>query len=88
METPGVLFFRMEERERPKAAYDLSRLVADLAVKGWMNTDLARAARVSDKTVSRFLTGERQTAKTIAKLAAALGYSVRRYLVSSPREAV
>jgi lambda repressor-like predicted transcriptional regulator len=83
MEDAGLLFFRMEERSRPSAAYDLQVLVADIAAKGWMNTDLARAAGISDKTVSRFLTREHQTAKTIARIAKALGYSVRRYLIRS-----
>ena len=53
---------------------------ADLAAKGWLPTDLARAAGVSDMTVSRFLNGARQNPRTVKKLAEALGYSVRRYL--------
>lgn len=63
--------------------YDVDRLVADMAAKGWLATDLARRARVSDMTVSRFLSGHTRTARTAKKLAAALGYSLRRYLVSA-----
>jgi transcriptional regulator with XRE-family HTH domain len=42
--------------------------------------DLAERANLSDMTVIRFLRGERLQAPTVKKLAAALGYSVRRYL--------
>lgn len=58
-----------------------------MAVKGWNKLDLAKRARVADMTVIRFLRGDNQTAATAKKLARALGYSVRRYLISS-REAV
>lgn len=65
-----------------------SQLMAeDMAVKGWNKLDLAKRARVADMTVIRFLRGDNQTAATAKKLARALGYSVRRYLISS-REAV
>lgn len=58
-----------------------------MAAKGFIKKDLAARARVSPMVVTRFLSGERQTARAAKKLAAALGYSVRRYIVSS-REAV
>lgn len=73
--------------ETHSITYDVDRLIEDLALRGWLPTDLARAAKVSDMTVSRFLRGEVQTARTAKKLATALGYSVRRYLISA-REAV
>jgi plasmid maintenance system antidote protein VapI len=66
-----------------RVAYDVEKLRWDLAERGWLPTDLARAAEVSDMTVSRFLSGQRQTARTAAKLAKALGKTVRRYLVRS-----
>jgi transcriptional regulator with XRE-family HTH domain len=66
--------------------YDISRMREDIALKGWMPSDLARKARVSGMTVSRFLRSEAQTARTAAKLAKALGYSVRRYLISERQE--
>ncbi|HXG71478.1 MAG TPA: helix-turn-helix domain-containing protein [Gemmatimonadaceae bacterium] len=63
--------------------YDVARFRDDMALRGWLPTDLARVAGVSDMTVSRFLRREAQTAKTAKKLAEALGYTVRRYLISS-----
>ncbi len=75
--------------ERPTIRYDVQRLATDMAERGWLATDLARIAGVGDITVSRFLRQERQTAKTAKKLADALGYTVRRYVVSSrSRQAV
>lgn len=68
--------------------YDVARMRDDIAGRGWLPTDLARAARVSDMTVSRFLRRERQTAKTAKKLAEAMGFSIRRYLVSSREQRV
>lgn len=74
--------------KRPGApGYDVERMQEDMAALGWLPVDLARAAGLSQMTVGRFLRVERQTARTAKKLAAALGYSVRRYLVSG-REAV
>lgn len=67
--------------------YNVRLLGRDIAEKGWLPVDLARRAKVSRMTVSRFLSGERQTARTAKKLAVALGYSIRRYLVSSARAA-
>ncbi len=72
--------------EKPTVSYDTHRLATDMAERGWMATDLARVANVSDRTVSRFLRGESQTAPTAKKLAEALGFSVRRYLLSSRQE--
>ena len=66
--------------------FDGQRMAEDIALRGWLPVDLARKARVSDMTVYRFIRGERQTAPMAKKLAGALGYSIRRYLISS-REA-
>lgn len=63
--------------------YDVAKMRDDMAAKGWLATDVARRARVSDMAVSRFLRQEAQNARTAAKLAKALGYSVRRYLITS-----
>lgn len=68
--------------ETRKVRYDVDRMVEDMALLGFLPTDLARKARVSDMTVSRFLRGEVQTARTAKKLARALGYKSRRYIVS------
>ena len=65
------------------ARYNVPLLKDDIAAKGWLPIDLARRAKVSHMSVSRFLSGERQTARMAMKLAKALGYSVERYLISS-----
>ncbi|HYE86529.1 MAG TPA: helix-turn-helix transcriptional regulator [Vicinamibacterales bacterium] len=63
--------------------YDVGRLLDDIALRGWQPADLADRAGVARSTVSRFLSGDFQTARTAKKLADALGYSVRRYLVTA-----
>lgn len=75
--------------ENTEVDYDVSLMKRDLADRGWLPTDLAKKARVADITVSRFLRGKQQNARTAKKLARALGYkSARRYIVSRSREAV
>lgn len=61
--------------------FDVAKMREDLAERGWLPTDLARAAGVSDMTVSRFLRGERTNPRTADALAKALGRSIRRYLI-------
>lgn len=65
--------------QEPKVVYDVGRLRLDMAKAGWLPIDLSRRSGVSHTTVGRFLSGERQTARTAKRLARALGYSVRRY---------
>lgn len=72
----------------PTPIYDVALLKADMTAKGWLPIDLARKASISHMTVSRFFSGERQTARTAKKLADALGRQLRRYLVTPSREAV
>lgn len=67
--------------------FNVDLLREDMAVKGWLNADLASAAGVSDMTVTRFLRGDHRTNRTAAKLSTALGYSVRRYLLRAEQEA-
>lgn len=71
-----------------ETSYDVARMKDDMAAKGWLPIDLAREAKVSHMTVSRFLSGERQTARAAKKLADALKYSVRRYIVSASEAVV
>jgi len=66
-----------------KTTFDVERMLDDMAIRGWLAIDLARAAGVADMTVYRFLRREAQTNKTAKKLAEALGFSVRRYLISA-----
>ena len=63
--------------------FDVAKMREDMAARGWANVDLASAAGISDMTVIRFFRGDHQTNRTAAKIAKALGYSVRRYLVRS-----
>jgi len=68
-----------------RPAFDTVRMRDDMALRGWMMGDLARASSLSHWTVSKFLSGRCQTAKVAAKLAHALGFSTRRYLISAKR---
>jgi len=63
--------------------FNAQLMAEDLALKGWTKAEFAEHAGVTDMTVIRFLRGERQTAITAKKLAKALGYSTRRYLLAS-----
>lgn len=58
---------------------DVGQILADLELRGWQAKDLATEARLSKSTISRFLDGTFQTAPTMKKIAAALGYSIKRY---------
>jgi transcriptional regulator with XRE-family HTH domain len=67
--------------------FDVQLMAEDMTAKGWTKLDFATKAGVTDMTVIRFLRGERQTAPTAKKLAKALGYSIRRYLISVREQA-
>jgi len=62
--------------------YDTERLRQDLALREWFGSDLARAAGVSDMTVTRALRGGPVSARMMGRLARALGFTIRRYLVT------
>ena len=62
--------------------YDVTLMREDTRARGWLPIDLARKARVSHMTVSRFFSGERRTPRTAKKLAAALGQPLSRYLIA------
>ena len=64
-------------------SYDVDLMREDMALKGLRATDLARRSGLTDTSVSRFFRGEARSAPTAKKLAKAIGYSVRRYLISS-----
>lgn len=68
--------------------FDTDRLRLDIAARGWQPADLADRAGVARSTVGRFLKGEFQTARTGKKLAETLGYSIRRYLITTPLKVV
>lgn len=71
------------ETTRIKPRYDVQRMSDDMSRKGWMMTDLAREAGVSNMTVTRFFRSEAQTAKTARKLSFALGRKAGHYLIPS-----
>jgi hypothetical protein len=62
-------------------SYNIDRLKSDLALRGWLGTDLARAAGVSHTSVHRALGAGTVSPRMMARLARALGYTVRRYVV-------
>lgn len=64
-----------------RVRYNAQRLAEDIAERGLMPSHLARLAGVHERTVTRFLNGEVQTAKSLKKFADALGVSPRRYLI-------
>lgn len=67
--------------------YDVALMQDDIVAHGWLAIDLARKAKVSHMTVSRFLRGERQTPRMASRLAKALGHEIDRYLISPRQEA-
>ena len=76
-----------KRRRRPRPRFDTAKIGADMALKGWNSRDLARASGVSDMTISRFFAGA-QSAKTAARIAQALGYTVRRYFAGVDDKAI
>jgi transcriptional regulator with XRE-family HTH domain len=66
-----------------KVRFDGVLMSADIAAKGWQPADLAERTEVARSSVSRFLSGESQTARMAKKFAQALGQPVRRYVISA-----
>lgn len=68
-----------------RVRFDGRRVAEDMASLGWQANDLARKVRpqVATSTITRFINGESQTAPMAKRIAKALGYHVRRYIVSS-----
>jgi len=74
---------------QPQVKYNRQLLAEDMAAMGWTKRDLALRAGVSDMTVIRFLRGDHQhTGPTMKKLATALGWDVRRYIVPVSEERI
>lgn len=63
--------------------FDVAKLEQDVASRGWLPTDLARASGLTDMTITRVLRGERKNPRTWDQIAKSMGYSVRRYLVKA-----
>jgi len=60
--------------------FDADLMFTDMTLKGWQAADLAAKADVSRSSVTRFFDGSFQTTRMAKKLAAALGFSLRRYV--------
>lgn len=60
--------------------WDVDKLATDMARRGWIGRDLARAAGVHEMTVSRALRHGSVSARAWARLAGAMGYTVGRYI--------
>ena len=71
----------MRSPQRPAVRIDTKRIVADMTERGWNQADLSRRSRVHVSTLSRFLAGEHQTAKTLQRIAKAFGYPTSHYFV-------
>jgi transcriptional regulator with XRE-family HTH domain len=69
-----------------KTQFDGAKMADDMALRGWMIIDLARLSGLSHKTVSKFLLNQVQTPKSAKLLSHALGYTVRRYLISKSQQ--
>lgn len=67
--------------------YDVERMRLDIAAKGWLPVDLARRAKVNPASVTRFLSGEFQTARMAKRLSKALGNDPGHYLIRSTEAA-
>lgn len=69
-----------------RVSWDVQLIAEDMAVKGWHKRELARRAKLGHATIVRFLSGERQTAVTAAKIAKALRQDTERYLIRRDRD--
>jgi transcriptional regulator with XRE-family HTH domain len=61
--------------------FDGQKVAFDMAGKPWDVQELAKKARLSDRTVYRFINNELQTLATARAIAKALGFSTKRYLL-------
>ena len=61
--------------------YNVERMKADMVARGWLRTDLAKRAKVSDMAIYRFFEGHHRTARMAKKIARALGHELNRYLL-------
>lgn len=58
--------------DRPGIRLNTQRLREDLYIRGWLQKDLARAAGLSDATVSKVMRSERASLKSLALITNAL----------------
>lgn len=65
---------------RTRVEFDIERLAVDMAARGWLAPDLARAAGLAAWSVRRVLRGDRMNPRTWDRIARAMGYSAKRYV--------
>jgi transcriptional regulator with XRE-family HTH domain len=78
----------MARPPRYRVVFNADKMLADMATRGWIAADLAREADVSEASVSRFLSGRYQSPRIAKRLAMALGYQVKRYLLPTAKQAL
>lgn len=71
----------MNEGQLPTVRYNAQRLAEDIAARGWSVDECARRARLSYRTLYRFLRGEVQTPRTLVRAAKALGTKPDSYVI-------
>jgi hypothetical protein len=76
------------KRLQPTVTYNTQRMLEDMAERGLMPIDMASLTGMGLSTVTGFLKGERQTAKSAKKIAAAMGYSPKRYVIRTEDKVV
>jgi DNA-binding phage protein len=69
-------------------AFDVDKMRGDIAAKGWLPTDLARVAGFHDETIARHLRGDRSNPRTVKRMAEALGFGIKRYLILRTQQPV
>jgi plasmid maintenance system antidote protein VapI len=71
----------METRKKTPIRYDVRLMRQDQAEAGLSDNGLAKLAKVGWPTIERFMSGKARTPGTAKKIAKALGYPVKRYIV-------
>jgi len=62
----------MQARSRKLRKFDTQPIALAMTKRGWQQTDLARATRLSDATVYRILTGKTQNSRNVRRCAEAV----------------
>ena len=66
-----------------RVLYDRELMRDDMAIRAWLQTDIARRSKLSDDTISKFFRGMNNSVRTAKAIAKALGHPVSRYLISA-----
>jgi plasmid maintenance system antidote protein VapI len=74
----------MSSTKRP--VYNVALYAEHAMLRGWSRLEFARRAKVPYSTLVRFLEGQTYSPRVAVKLAAALGSTPERYLLTSRRK--